>query len=69
MYAKVIILVILAAILYNLGAALYHMITDREDSGRMVKSLTRRVALSVTLIVFLLIAMATGLITPHSGPV
>lgn len=69
MYAKVIILIILAAILYNLGAALYHMITDQDDSGRMVKSLTRRVILSVTLIIFLLIAMATGMITPHSGPV
>lgn len=69
MYAKIIILVILAAILYNLGAALYHMISDKDDSGRMVKSLTRRVALSVTLIIFLVIAMATGMITPHSGPV
>lgn len=69
MYAKVIVFVILAAILYNLGSALYHMIADKGDSGRVVKSLTRRVALSVALIIFLIIAMATGLITPHGGPV
>ena len=55
----------LAAILYNLGAGLYYMHADRGGSDRMVKALTRRIVLSVALIVLVLIGIATGLIEPH----
>ena len=55
----------LAAILYNLGAGLYYMHADRGGSDRMVKALTRRIVLSVALILLVLIGIATGLIEPH----
>ena len=55
----------LAAILYNLGAGLYYMHADRGGSDRMVKALTRRIGLSVALIVLVLVGIATGLIEPH----
>jgi len=44
-----IVLTFLALIVYNLGAGLYFMMTDKGGSGRMVKALTRRIALSVVL--------------------
>lgn len=55
----------LGLILYNLGAGLYYMIVDDGSSGRTVKALTRRIALSVILILGVVIAAATGLIEFH----
>lgn len=55
----------LLVILYNLGAGLYYMIVDDGSSGRTVKALTRRIALSVILILGVVIAAATGLIEFH----
>lgn len=55
----------LAVILYNLGASLYYMMVDKGGSSRMVKALTRRIALSVALIVLVLIGIATGIVQPH----
>ena len=49
----------------SLGSALFHMMTDKGDSKKMVKALTIRVALSVGLFILLLIAWANGLIQPH----
>lgn len=55
----------LAVIVYNLGAGLYYMIVDKGGSDRMVKALTRRIALSVALILLVLIGIATGVVEPH----
>lgn len=55
----------LAVIVYNLGAGLYFMMTDKGGSGRMVKALTRRIALSVALILLVLAGIASGFIQPH----
>ena len=41
------------------------MHADRGGSDRMVKALTRRIVLSVALILLVLIGIATGLIEPH----
>jgi hypothetical protein len=41
------------------------MIRDKGQSDRTIKALTLRIALSVGLFLLLLIAYATGLITPH----
>ncbi len=65
MLSKVLILLFLAAIVYNLGAGLYFMISDKGGSDRMLKALTRRIGLSVLLIVLVILAIATGLIKPH----
>jgi succinate dehydrogenase/fumarate reductase cytochrome b subunit len=65
LFAKIVIVVALAAILWNLGAGLYYMMTDRSGSDRVVKALTRRIALSVGLIVVVAILILTGVIQPH----
>ncbi|WP_257388659.1 twin transmembrane helix small protein [Tahibacter caeni] len=60
-----IVLAFLALIAYNLGAGLYFMLTDKGGSSRMVKALTRRIALSVVLILLLIAGIATGFVQPH----
>lgn len=65
MTSKILIVVFLIAIVWNLGAGLYYMMTDKGGSDRTVKALTRRIALSVLLIVLIAIGIATGFIQPH----
>lgn len=60
---KVIVIVVLIAILASLGSALVAILRGR--SGLTLQALTLRVALSIGLFVFLMIAYATGLISPH----
>jgi DUF2909 family protein len=60
---RVIVIVVLIAILASLGSALVAMLRGR--SGLTLQALTVRVALSIGLFVFLMIAYATGLISPH----
>lgn len=62
---KLLIVAFIALILYNLGAGLYYMLADRGTTHRTVNALTRRVGLSVALIVLVLIGIATGVIKPH----
>lgn len=65
MWTKVIIVAFLAVIVYNLGAGLYYLMTDKGQSDRMVKSLTRRIGLSVLLIVLVILGIWLGIIKPH----
>jgi len=65
MLSKVLIIIFLAAIIYNLGAGLYFMMTDKGQSDRTVKALTRRIGLSVILIILVIIGIWTGIIRPH----
>ena len=65
MLQKLIIILFLLAILYNLGAGLYYMLSDKGRSDRTVNALTRRIGLSVLLFVLLLLGMWAGVITPH----
>lgn len=65
MTSKILIVVFLIAIVWNLGAGLYYMMTDKGGTDRTVKALTRRIALSVLLIVLIAIGMLTGYIQPH----
>jgi hypothetical protein len=60
-----VVIAFLAVILYNLGAGLYYMIADGGGSDRMVKALTRRIALSLALILLVLVGIATGVVQPH----
>ena len=61
----IVIFILLAAIIYNLGAGLYFMMTDKGQSNRTVRALTRRIGLSVLLIILVIIGILTGLIKPH----
>ena len=61
----VLILGVLILIVWNLGQGLYYMLTDRGQSKRTVNALTRRIALSIALILFIILAIYMGWITPH----
>lgn len=59
------IVAFLIVILWNLGAGLYYLITDRGQTKRTVNALTWRIGLSVALIVLVMIGIYTGWIKPH----
>lgn len=65
MTSKILIIVFLIAIVWNLGAGLYYMMTDKGGTNRTVKALTRRIGLSVLLIVLIIVGIFTGIIQPH----
>jgi len=52
-------------ILWNLGAGLYYMLIDKGTTNRTVNALTRRIALSIALILLVALAIYMGWITPH----
>jgi succinate dehydrogenase/fumarate reductase cytochrome b subunit len=56
---------VLILILWNLGAGLYYMLVDKGQTKRTVNSLTRRIGLSVGLILFVILAIYMGWIEPH----
>ena len=59
------IIAFLILILWNLGAGLYYMLVDKGTTKRTVNALTKRIALSVALILFIALAIYMGGITPH----
>jgi len=61
---KIIVLSLLLLILISLGSALFSMVKG-DTSGKMLKSLTWRIGLSVFLFILLIIGQATGVITSH----
>ncbi|MDG2519760.1 MULTISPECIES: twin transmembrane helix small protein [Lysobacter] len=62
------IIAFLIVILWNLGAGLYYMLVDKGESKRTVNALTRRIALSVALILLVVLANYMGWIKFHGGP-
>jgi putative copper export protein len=65
MLQKLLIVAFLILILYNLGAGLYYMLTDKGRTDRTVNALTRRIAISVVLILLVILGIWTGVIRPH----
>jgi len=61
---RIIIALAMIGIVASLGSALFHLMTDKGESKKMVRALTIRVALSVGLFLVLMIAWALGLIQP-----
>lgn len=55
----------LALIGYNLFAGLYYMVTDKGTTKRTVNALTKRIVLSVVLILLVCAGIQTGFIQPH----
>jgi succinate dehydrogenase/fumarate reductase cytochrome b subunit len=60
-----VIVAFLGLILYNLGAGLWYMLVDDSNSKRTVNALTKRIALSIALILLVVIGMYTGIVEPH----
>jgi hypothetical protein len=65
MLIKIVVILMLLLIFASLGSSLVFMIRDQGRGPRAVKALTVRIALSVSLFLLLMLAYATGLITPH----
>ncbi|RMH89021.1 twin transmembrane helix small protein [Lysobacter pythonis] len=59
------IVAFLIAIVWNLGASLFYMVSDKGQSKRTVNALTKRIALSVALILILALSIKMGWIVPH----
>jgi hypothetical protein len=62
---KILIIVVLFAIVFSLGNALFHLSRGKGDPQKMIRALTIRVGLSVALFILLMLAWYNGLITPH----
>lgn len=65
MLSTLIVIVFFIAIVYNLGAGLYYMMSDKGTTDRTLKALTRRIALSVLLIALIMLGVWAGIIKPH----
>ena len=65
MIAKIVIVLMLLVIIYNLFAGLFYMMTDKGKTNRTVRALTWRIGLSVFLILLVIAGILTGVIKPH----
>ncbi len=65
MWTTLVIVAFFIVIVYNLGAGLYYMMSDKGSTDRTVKALTWRIGLSVLLILLIIAGIATGIIKPH----
>lgn len=66
MFVKTLIIMVFVAITVSLGSALFHLVKHKDPihSQKTLKALTFRIGLSVVLFIFVMIAIATGLIKP-----
>ncbi|MFT4058677.1 MAG: twin transmembrane helix small protein [Legionella sp.] len=65
MITKLIIIFTMIIIAGSLASGLFFLIRDTGNTKRTVKALTIRIAISLSLFIFLLIAFKLGLIKPH----
>ncbi|MCV2885840.1 DUF2909 domain-containing protein [Aestuariibacter sp. AA17] len=68
MLVKIIIGLLLIFMVFNLFKAMVIMLKNNPNGEPMSKYIGRRVLTSVIIIVVLLLAIATGLITPNPRP-
>lgn len=65
MVAKLFVIGMLVIIVASLFSALYFLYKDKGQGTRTAKSLTARIALSITLFILLLLGFKFGIISPH----
>ncbi|MEP0174439.1 MAG: DUF2909 domain-containing protein [Paraglaciecola sp.] len=68
MIIKILIGALLLFMLFNLFKAMMIMLKNDPSQPSMSKFIGRRVMLSALIILLILVAMATGLITPNPSP-
>ena len=59
------VIAFLIVIVWNLGAGLYYLLVDRGQTKRTVNALTKRIVLSVVLILLVVLGIYSGWIKPH----
>jgi hypothetical protein len=64
---KIPVILVLVFIVFSLGQGMYYLAKDdgEEDKTRVVRALTVRIVLSLTLFGLLMLGYFTGLIQPH----
>jgi hypothetical protein len=65
MFAKIVVILLLLAIVASLLSSMVFLVKDPSSSRRTLTGLKLRVALSVTLILFVLLSYSLGWISPH----
>ena len=65
LFAKITIAILLGLIVLSLGAGLFSVLQDKENSNRSVKLLTARIVLSIVTFVFIVISFYMGWLQPH----
>lgn len=68
MWIKIILVTLLAIVVISLFQALIVMLKNDEAAPKMSKFLGRRLIFSAVVILFLIILLLTGVITPHPRP-
>jgi hypothetical protein len=56
---------LLLVVIFNLGQALFFMMTDKDDDRRTVWALTRRIGLSLLFIAMVALGIWMGWLHPH----
>jgi TRAP-type C4-dicarboxylate transport system permease large subunit len=62
---KVALVIMFLVVIFNLGQALYFMMTEKDESKRTVWALTRRISFSLLLIAMVIVGIRMGWIHPH----
>ncbi len=65
MLTTIVIVILFAAIIYNLGAGLYFMMTTRARRIARSRRSRGRIGLSVLLIILVIVGILAGFIKPH----
>lgn len=68
MLLKLLLIGLLLVVMFNLFHALYYMVKNNDQAPKMSKFLGRRLIFSALLILFVVLALVTGLILPNPTP-
>ena len=68
MLLKILLIILLLIVIFNLFYALYYMIKNDGKASKMTRFLGRRLLFSILIVVCILIALASGLITTNPNP-
>jgi len=68
MLIKIVLVTLLAIVVFSLFQALIVMLKNDEAAPRMSKFLGRRLIFSALVILFLIVLLLTGVITPNPRP-
>jgi len=68
MIIKILIALVMLAILYTLFRSLYFLATGKDDSKKLVNSLSWRIGLSLALFIMIVAGIFLGWIEPNGLP-
>ncbi len=68
MLVKIIIIALLLFVVFNLFRALFIMLKNDPEGPNPSTFLGRRVIFSVVILMLIIVAIATGIITPNASP-